>query len=124
MVHALGGPPDLLERSAHHLPRAPLVRPAHPDRAGVVRTVDARALGLAVVELGGGRRRAEDRIDHAVGLAEVRGVGETVGPDRPLAMIHARDDATHAAAAERLRGAYIIGDPPTKPAVVILGRIA
>jgi len=124
MVHALGGPPDLLERSAHHLPRAPLVRPAHPDRAGVVRAVDARALGLAVVELGGGRRRAEDRIDHAVGLAEVRGVGETVGPDRPLALIHARDHATHAAAAERLRGAYTVGDPPTTPAAVVLGRIA
>ena len=73
MVHALGGPSDLLERHATHLPRAPIARPVHPARSGRVHAVDARALGLAVVELGGGRRHAGHAVDHAVGLTEVRG---------------------------------------------------
>ena len=76
-----------------------------------VQALDARALGLAVVELGGGRRHASHAVDHAVGLSEVRGVGDAVGPDAPLALIHGRDEATIAAAAKRLRDAYMIGDP-------------
>jgi thymidine phosphorylase len=124
MVRLLGAPADLLDRPRHHLTPAPMVRPAHPMRAGTVRAVDARELGLAVVELGGGRRRAQDRVDHAVGLAEVAGVGERVGPDRPLALIHARTADAHDAAAERLRRAYIIGDPPAAPPAAILRWIA
>ena len=60
MVRGLGGPADLLERHAASSAAAPLiVRAVHPPQAGRVHAVDARALGLAVVELGGGRRHAE-----------------------------------------------------------------
>ena len=122
MVAGLGGPTDFLERYATHLPAAPLVRPVHPPRTGRVRAVDARALGLAVVELGGGRRHAAHPVDHAVGLTEVRAIGDEVGPDRPLALIHARDEATQTAASARLLAAYQIADEVTPPAMIV-GRI-
>ena len=48
-----------------------------------------------MVQLGGGRRHAGHPVDHAVGLTEVRGVGDPVGPDLPLALIHARDEDDH-----------------------------
>jgi thymidine phosphorylase len=119
MVRGLRGPSDLLERSNVHLPRAPIVRPVHANTAGQVHAVDARALGLVVVELGGGRRHASHAVDHAVGLAEVRGVGDEVGPDQPLALVHGRDEASVAAAAERLRAAYIIrARPATSPPAI------
>jgi thymidine phosphorylase len=75
-----------------------------------VTDVDARALGLLVVELGGGRRRADDAIDPAVGLADVCGVGDAVGPDRPLAVVHARSAADAEAAAAVLRSSMPVGD--------------
>ena len=84
MVAALGGPTDLLERPERHLPAAPVVRPVVARRAGVVAAMDARAVGLAVVALGGGRRHADDTIDHAVGLGALRGLGETVAAGDPL----------------------------------------
>jgi thymidine phosphorylase len=105
MVAALGGPRDLLEQPERHLPRAPVRRPVFLEQAGVVATIDARALGLAVVALGGGRRRASDPIDPTVGLAEVRGLGETVGPDMPFAVVHAATASAAAAAAETVRAA-------------------
>ena len=52
-----------------------------PDAEGIVAAIDTRALGLAVVALGGGRTRAEDPIDHSVGLTELAGLGDEVGPD-------------------------------------------
>ena len=78
-------------------------------------------MGLAIIDLGGGRRREDDPIDHAVGLTEVAAPGERVGPgERPLAVVHARDEAAAGRAAEALRAAFTIGDaaPPTGPAVL------
>jgi thymidine phosphorylase len=122
MVAGLGGPTDFLERLEAYLPAAPLLRPVHAPRAGRVRAVDARAIGLAVVELGGGRRHAAHGIDHAVGLTEVRAIGDEVGPDLPLAVVHARDEATLNAAAARLLGGYRIADEAVSPPMIV-GRI-
>jgi thymidine phosphorylase len=110
MVAALGGPTDLLDRPDHHLPTAPVRQAAQLDRAGVVAKIDARALGLVVVALGGGRRRATDPIDPTVGLAEVRGIGETVGPDVPFAVVHARTASAASAAIQAIRGAVEVSD--------------
>ena len=111
MVAALGGPKDLLERPDEHLPAAPVTVEARPERPGVVAGIDVRAVGLAVIDLGGGRRREDDAIDHAVGLTEVAAPGERVGPQgRPLAIVHARDEDSAAHAAEALAAAFRVGD--------------
>jgi len=118
MVTALGGAADLLENPLR-LPRAPVARPASPRRAGCVASIDTRAVGLAVMALGGGRRRPEDAIDPAVGLTGIAGIGAAVGPDRPLAMVHARTAGEADAAADRLRHAFNIADsaPAAGPVV-------
>ncbi|MBX6367390.1 MAG: thymidine phosphorylase [Rhodospirillales bacterium] len=120
MVASLGGPKDILARK---LEAAPVVRPAFPRRAGFVARIDVRSVGLAVVELGGGRTRAEDPIDHRVGLAEVAGIGERVGPERPLALVHARSEAEAARAAARLAEAFSIADAPPSRAPLVLERL-
>jgi thymidine phosphorylase len=123
MVHALGGPSDLLERHATHLPRAPITRAVHPARPGRVQAVDARSLGIAVVELGGGRRHASHPVDHAVGLTQVVGIGAAVGPDQPLAIVHGRGEESVAAAVRRVRDAYLLGAASAAPPAAIHGRI-
>jgi thymidine phosphorylase len=112
MVSELGGPADLVEHPEKHLPKAPVVQAVVPAEAGAVAAIDTRGLGLAVVALGGGRTRAEDPIDHSVGLTELAGIGSEVGPDRPLCLIHARDETAAAAAGETVRAAYRLGEPP------------
>ena len=72
-----------------------------------------RDVGVAVLELGGGRLREDGAIDHAVGLVDVAGLGEEVGPGgRPLAVVHARDAAGAERAAGRIRAAFAVGDAP------------
>lgn len=119
MVTALGGPTDLLERPDTHLPTAAIVRPVLPVDAGTVAAIDTRALGLAVIELGGGRRRVTDAIDHAVGLDGVAGIGAAVDAGRPIALVHARSEADAARAAEAVRRAVTISAGATAgPAVI------
>lgn len=124
MVAALGGPADLLERPDAYLPLPEVTMPVHPSRAGFVFAEDARAIGLAIVGMGGGRSRADQRIDHAVGFTRVAPVGSRVGPDRPLCLVHARTGAQAEAAAAEVRAAITIGDEPPAPGPVVLGQIA
>lgn len=100
MVAAMGGPSDFVERSAHYLPIAPLVEPVFPDNPGVLIGVDGRQFGNAIIELGGGRRTIDDELSLGVGLTQVVPVGTAVGPEQPLAMLHAdtRETAERAAA--------------------------
>ena len=78
-----------------------------------------RALGIAVIELGGGRRVASDRIDHAVGLTALAGRSAHVGHDQPLCVIHARDEASLERAARMVRRAYRLGDMPVLSSPVL-----
>jgi thymidine phosphorylase len=82
--------------------------------------MDTRALGLVVTALGGNRRREDDVIDPAVGLAAVAGVGDAVGPDRPLAVVHAASEDAADAAAAAVRAAVEVGEevPPARPVIV------
>jgi len=109
MVAGLGGPADFVERMTAYLPAAPVVRPVFADGTGKVTVVDTRDVGLAVVGLGGGRTRPQDGIDHAVGFSALAALGDFVGPDRPIAFVHARSEADAEAAALALRNAYHVG---------------
>ena len=124
MVAALGGPGDLLERLSAYLARAPLARPVPAARSGVVSAIDVRALGLAVVALGGGRRRAADAVDPAVGLDSVVPLGRRVAPGDPLCIVHAQDDAAYERAARSVAEAVSLADAPAGIAPVMMERIA
>ena len=123
MVAALGGPSDLVESPGSHLPVAAVSRPVAPERPGYVSAVDARAVGLVVTGLGGNRRREDDVIDPAVGLAQVAPIGAQVGPDRPLAVVHARGDASAEEAATALLSAVQVSEEPPSERPVVLARI-
>ncbi len=123
MIHALGGPTDFIENPDAHLKFAPIIRPVHADREGIVTEIHTRDLGLCVVELGGGRTQSGQSIDHSVGLTEVISLGENVSPDRPLAIIHARTESAADQAAEELRTAIILGTSPPDPTPEIYERI-
>jgi thymidine phosphorylase len=123
MVAALGGPADFVERFERHLRRAPVMAEITAGHEGFVSEIDTRAVGFAVVELGGGRRLASDAIDHSVGFEGLLGLGAVVAPDTVLARVHAGDDAARAAAEARLRSAYVIADRPPAETPLVLERI-
>jgi thymidine phosphorylase len=124
MVRALGGPHDLLERPARHLAASAVQRPVHLPRSGTIGRIDGRALGLAIIALGGGRTNPAAAIDHAVGLSEVLGAGEQVGPDRPFVIVHARSEADAEAAARAIVAAVSVFDEaPIAPSRVIIEAV-
>jgi thymidine phosphorylase len=123
MVAALGGPADLADHSERYLAKADVVRPV-PVESGYVTRVATRDIGLAVIGLGGGRTRPQDGIDPAVGFTDLARAGDAVGPDRPLAVIHARDAAAADRAEAALHAAYGIGPAPGAADAPLRDRIA
>ena len=109
MVTAQGGPTNLLEHPELFLPAAAIARPVFPARAGYVSAIDARAMGMVVIALGGGRQRVEDPIDPSVGISQISGVGARVDTNTPLAFIHASTEDDWDRAAQLLSDAYTIG---------------
>ena len=119
MVAALGGPADFMDRPQSYLEAAPMIVDFCATTQGHVAAIDTRAVGQVVVELGGGRRRAADEIDYAVGLDALAPLGAAVEPGQPLARIHARNEAGIAAARARLTAAYKIGEKPVETPLIL-----
>jgi thymidine phosphorylase len=115
MVAALGGPADFLERSSDYLPAAPVTSPVTPAEDGYLAAVDARALGNAIIELGGGRRRADDKLDLSVGFTDIAPIGTAVDRRQPLAVVHAASEADAQRAIRSLRSACTITPSPPAP---------
>jgi thymidine phosphorylase len=123
MVAALGGPADLLERPDQHLASANNTGTVVALRDGFVTAIDTRAVGMAVVALGGGRRRAADAIDFAVGLSDFAELGAKVVAGDVLARIHAHSQAAIEEAGLAVRAAFTIGDTMLPALPVVSERI-
>ncbi len=103
-IRAQGGDPDLAA-----LPRAAVVQEVSAPRDGVVTRVRALDVGIAALELGGGRRTKDDSIDHAVGVVCHVKRGETVREGHLLADVHSQDEASAALGVEAVLAAYELG---------------
>lgn len=110
MISSLGGSNNFLNKSESELPSAPFVADVNSFSTGYIHSIDSRAIGISVLELGGARRRSTDIIDHAVGFENLLGVGDFIDSKLPLARIHARDEQSLALAKDRILRAYKIGE--------------
>lgn len=125
MVAELGGPADLMDNPAKYLKRANVVKDFFPAKKGRVSAIDARAIGIGIVELGGGRAKPTDGIDHSVGLTNVAQIGEETGKGaRPLATIHAKDEASWQKMAASLEAAVTVSEAANTQEQLIRHRVA
>ncbi len=106
------------------LPVAPVSLAVMSKVSGIVQSINPEEVGLAAVDLGGGRRTKQDVIDHSVGIVLTRKVGDTVGAGEPLATIYAQTKQAAEEAAARTGCAYSIGDEEAEVLPVVYGRIA
>ncbi len=119
MAHMLGGPSDLLEKPDSHLPAAPAIRPVVAKRNGWLAACNSRDIGMSLIDLGGGRRHPDDRIDHRVGFSDILPLGTRVERGEPIAFVHAASGDAAEIAAAAFQANYVIGDSaPALPPVI------
>ena len=108
MVAALGGPSDFLDKPEACFAKTPVKRDIHAKSSGFVASMDVYEIGMAIVELGGGRTNPADKIDPAVGFSGFAQIGDKT--DKPLFTVHARTDAEAERAANRVLKAIIVNE--------------
>jgi pyrimidine-nucleoside phosphorylase len=118
MIAAQGGDVRVCDDPGR-MPAAKFRRPLAAERPGFVTDVDAMGVALAALRLGAGRARAEDAIDHAVGVDGLAKSGSAVKAGDPLCVIHANNEGSAREAAEILGKAIIVGDAARPPAKLI-----
>lgn len=123
MVSALGGPSDFVEHPSRYLASAPVILPVPAVRSGWLASCATRDLGIAVVELGGGRTKPSDTIDPAVGISGILPLGARVEKGEPIAVVHAGSSEDAERAIKRIEGCYGIADSAPEIAAPILERI-
>ena len=114
LIAAQGGDVSQVEEPAR-LPTAPVIVEVESPQSGYLRTVDALEIGLAAADLGAGRKKKGDPVDHAVGLVVHHKVGEYVEQGDRLFTIHARAEDAAAQARERVLAAHEWADRPGIP---------
>ena len=102
MIHALGGPADLVENVWKYLPKAPVIKAVYAANDGYVSAIDTKGVGSTVTLLGGQRKLPDQRLDYAVGISDFVQIGDAVGKDKPIAVIHANDESSFIEARNKL----------------------
>ena len=113
LVQAQGGDVSVLE-DLSKLPAAPVKWELGSESDGSIHQINAREVGLTAMELGAGRAKKGDTIDHSVGIEILHNVGDVVGRGDTLAIVHARSEADARAAGDRLRKAHVIKAEPAE----------
>jgi thymidine phosphorylase len=116
---------DMIRAQEGDLEAPRFVAPAHvvtSNRTGHVAAIDTEQLGMAIVELGGGRRKVGDRVDHSVGLEMLVRHGEQVEAGQPLVHVFA-PPAQAVPMLTRVREAIVVADERPAPLPLIVERI-
>jgi pyrimidine-nucleoside phosphorylase len=104
MVERQGGDGDEVQDVAR-LPQAPVKRPVVAPQDGYIARMNASALGWAAVNLGAGRQKKGETIDHAVGFVMPVKVGQRLQRGDLVATVHARTEAQAMRAEEEILAA-------------------
>jgi thymidine phosphorylase len=123
MIGAHGGNARVTEDPGL-LPSSRTVREILAGESCWVAGVSAREIAEVVVDLGGGRRRADDTIDPRVGMEILVRRGDRVEPRSPLVRVHLPEGHRMDSSLEaRIRGGFRFADQPVPPASTLLGRL-
>lgn len=114
LVSAQGGDVRVID-DLNLLPKARIVESLTASQNGYIAQLSALSVGLASVDLGAGRERKEDSIDHAVGIMVHKKVGDAVRAGEPTFTLHADDPARLEQARQRLVDALVYSRTPTAP---------
>lgn len=122
-IELQGGDPRICDKPEMLLAKGIKEVAVTADSVGFVSAVDTFAVGRAICDIGGGRVLAEDKIDHAVGFASLKKIGERVRRGETIGVIHCRRRAQADAISEKLRAAYKIATEKPRITKLIKAKV-
>ena len=110
MVHALGGSGSFLSTYKKILSNPSYVKDITLGKQGLITEIKTRELGLILIELGGGRKQFEDKINYHVGYDNILGIGARVETSTPVMKVFAKSQDDFNKAKEQIENCFILSD--------------
>ena len=123
LVRTQGGDVSYIDHP-EKFPQARHIRKLPAPKRGYVHTINAAMIAHGVHLLGAGRDHPADKVDHSVGVSEIKKVGTQVKQGEPLMMIHYNDEARLEQALEFFKNAYRLAPKRPTPPVLVVERVA
>ena len=114
MVNALGGSSNILKTYKEDLSGAAYVEEVFLEETGWIKEINTRKLGLLLIELGGGRKQANDKINYHVGYNNVLSVGEKIDNIKPVVKVYSKSEDALNVVKDQIRKCFIIQDSEAK----------
>ena len=114
MVNALGGSKSFLSTYEKELSHNMYVEDIHLGKQGWIKEIKTRELGLLLIELGGGRKQVDDKINYHVGYENVLGVGSEIETLTPVIKVLANSKDDFDRVKESIKNCFIISDQEVK----------
>ena len=122
LVIAQGGDVSYVD-DPEKFPKAQWIEDVPSPRSGYLKWIDAKEIGEASVDLGAGRIKKGDDIDHAVGIVVHHKVGDKIQKGQPLFTLHANDKVKLNAARKRILFAHKWSPKKVKPLPLFYGSV-
>jgi len=114
LVAAQGGDVSCVDHP-EKMEKARFIETVNSPESGYLSQVHARLIGEASVDLGAGRAKKGDPVDHAVGFEILHKVGDHIRAGEPLFVVHANDTGKLAAAIKAVMKAHTFSQTPVQP---------
>lgn len=123
MVTHLGGPTDFCEHTDKYLAHASIIRPVAAPQEGYISAMQTRNIGLALIELKGGRTRSDQQLDYATGFSQFCQIGDKLQKGEPLCFVHAQNDDDFARAEQNILRNITISEQKPQTTSEIIEKI-
>ena len=120
MVFCLGGSKNILKNYNKEISSAKIIEDVFLPQEGFIKNIKCKDIGLALIELGGGRKKEEDKLDYSVGIDEIKTVGTFVEKNLPICRIHASSKDKLIIAKKLIKKAFLIQEKKPEITEVII----
>ena len=114
MINALGGSNSFLSTYKKELSNNTFIQDIYLEKQGWIKEIKTRDLGLLLIELGGGRKQVDDKINYHVGYDNVLGIGECVDSSTPVIKVYANSKDDFNKVKNSIINCFIVSDQEVK----------
>ena len=114
MVSALGGSKSFLSTYEKELSHNMYTEDIYLEKQGWIKEIKTRELGLLLIELGGGRKQVDDKINYQVGYNNILGIGEYVEEKKPILKVFADTEESFKQIKDQIINSFVLTDQEVK----------
>lgn len=90
------------------LPHTQKITEIKGDKEGYIKSIDSKSIGYALVGIGAGRKKLEDKLNYATGAELFKKIGDKIHKDEIIGYLHCDDASMIDSTIKRIKDSYLV----------------